>query len=361
MKNKFFEDTRRKDKKFFIGKRLFSFNCRIMGVIGARGFGKTNFFSSFCFDDYIKTKIPFIWLRDTEESLDELTSNNCKGFLENFYSNKRYKSYLKGKRYLFSKGILSEVYKDNLSGEKIINQVAYFLPCSTYYKLKGNKFKEVRNVVYDEFIAESNQVKRGSRIKEFVNTIETTQRLNKKNRLFLLANALDLGDEILSLLDIKIKSDKYGYYVNREKSVVMYYAESSESFIKAKKESLSGLLLKNTDLEKNIVENKFLDTEIATFDKMPNKSILLYILMNKDFQRIRIYSPYKDDEFLYIMEDKNRDTQKSKRFVIDKELVGGDYSLITKDRLQFLKSYYDNNKIKYQFEKYKKILLDFIK
>lgn len=70
---------------------------------------------------------------------------------------------------------------------------------STFHKLKGNTFTEIKTIVFDEFIPEVGEVVRGDRARQFVNTVETICRLSKDTVIIMLANALDKGDRILNL------------------------------------------------------------------------------------------------------------------------------------------------------------------
>ena len=99
---------------------------------------------------------------------------------------------------------------------------------STFYKLKGNSFADIKTIVLDEFIGEEGEVIRGDRALQFVNTIETIGRLRKDFRVILLCNALNLGDPILNLFFTNVK--EHGYYFNKQKGAILYYIPDNEEF-----------------------------------------------------------------------------------------------------------------------------------
>ena len=85
----------------------------------------------------------------------------------------------------------------------------------------------------------------------------------------MLANALDRGDDFLQFLGVKIKD--YGIYVNREKDVCIHYCDDHPEFRKQRENSVIGKLIKGTEFEENLFNNKFSDDEKQFFDKKRRK------------------------------------------------------------------------------------------
>jgi Podovirus DNA encapsidation protein (Gp16). len=250
---------------------IFSYNTKIIAVVGARGIGKTYGAKRYVIKKFLHEGRKFIWLRDTEIACDELRANDGAKFFADVKQEFNDK---------FCGSIKNDII--TINGK----HAGYLLPMSTYYNYKGNSYADIQTIVFDEFMAEKGQKRNGNRTLQFLNTIETIGRLRTDYRIILLANALDRGDEILNLFNIKIKD--FGYYFNKQKSFVLHYADNNPDFNKARELSISGRLLKNTAYEENIASNKFADDDNQYFDKRPPKCKLFAILHN-DYGSVRLY------------------------------------------------------------------------
>lgn len=319
--------------------KIFSYNLPIIAIVGARGIGKTYGCKKYVIKKFLQERKKFIWIRDTESALDELRENDGEKF---FVDIKKEFKELKG-------SIKGEVI--TINGK----HAGYLMPMSTYYNYKGNSYEEIKHIVFDEFIAEKSQKKNGSRAVQFANTIETVGRLRTDYRLFLLANALKRGDEVLNLLNIKI--NEFGFYFNKKKGVVLHYADNNPHFNAKKKESISGKLIMNTPLDNVMSKNKFDDDEKQFYSEMPSKCNLLTIL-HSDTDSVRIYLK---DGVLYIRTDFNEKTNNNIRFVNDLSLVTTKIKLIPKDYLDSIKRAYSHNDCLFESAYAKEIFLQVIK
>lgn len=311
--------------KYVDMRKAFSFGCRINVFIGARGFGKTYGGKKYALKQNFRQNKRFVFLRDNELALQEITNNNCLNFLKDVKNDSALKKFFKGKEISFSSRLLTV-------GEK---EIGYFYATSTYYNLKGNDFSDVDTIIYDEFIKEKGQAQRGNRALAFLNMVETIFRLKTDGRIILNANALDRGDEILDILGIKIDKG-FGFYVNRDKDVCCYYCCNSQQFEEAKMKSLSGKLSAGTVYGENLNQNKFSSNDINIYDQRPKGTDLLAIFKDESGSRIRL--AVGDDDKLYIYNDPNPRGNADIRFVNDIKLVDPDYSLAPPALVEAFKS-----------------------
>lgn len=249
----------------------FSYNTSIIMTIGGRGVGKTYMAKHYVTKNFLRKGIKFIWLRDTAEAVKELTDHEGLRFFED---------YLKD----FGEDMTGKIKGDSIYINN--NFAGYILPVSTYYKYKGSAYSAYNRIVFDEFIPEDVQAIRGSRLEQFLNTMETIGRLRNDFKLIMLANALDINNELLDLFNFKING--FGYYVDRQKSCVLHYMENKVSFNKARENSIVGKLLKGTIYEDNIAFNKFRTNDIKYFNKLPPNARLYCCVCNKS-KKVKLY------------------------------------------------------------------------
>lgn len=278
-------------------RKILSYNCAINVIIGARGLGKTFSVKNFITKQFINKNQKFVWIRDTVDAKKELCDNEGSKFFEDFVLMKNPK---------FISGSIKK-------SEFIINEkhAGTCLPASVFQRYKGNSFQNIKNIVYDEFIREKGRISNKNNLWATINTFSTVARARNDVRIFLLGNALDKGDDFLQFLGVEI--DDFGFYVNREKSVVLHYADNSSSFNEVNSKGIIGKLIIGSPLEDNLINSKFINSSNLTFDKLPAKSKLLFII-ETPLQNARFYQA---DGKLYVTEDNNKDTYKNKRYVVD--------------------------------------------
>ena len=307
-------------------RKAFSFGTHIIGFIGVRGFGKTYGTKKYVLKRSFRENEKFLFLRDNELALKEITDNDCLNFIKDVKNDPALKKFFKTKP-TFSTRLLSQ-------GEK---QIGYFYATSTYYNLKGNDFSDVVNLIYDEFIREKGQAQRGNRALAFLNMVETVFRTRKHYKIILTANALDRGDEILDMLGIKIDKG-FGFYVNREKDVTIYYSDNSVEFKESKASSAAGKLARGTAFEENMNNNKFSSSDLKYFDKKPKDADLVAIFKDENGSRIRF--AISDDYKIYVYNDFNPKGNSDIRYVNDIKLVDLDYALAPTALIDSIKDFH---------------------
>lgn len=303
---------------YLSNNHLMSYGCHVMAEIGARGIGKTYNKKKYVLKQFIFKGRVFAWLRDNENALKEVMDNNGAKWFKDVIKDPCINKHLKDAKIVLKDGILT--INGKLAG--------YFMACSTFYKLKGNDYQDIDIIVYDEFIAEKTQAIRGNRAWEFQNMLETIGRLRKDFKVFLTANALDRGDELLNYLLGNIKLTGFGYYVDHKRSVVVHYAENSPAYVEQKKQSIAGRLALGTIFEDNLINNVFTSTKVNLFDRKPKGTFLLAIFRDSLGRRIRIDI---GEDNAYCSIDKNELANKDKHFVTDISLVNIDYALASND------------------------------
>lgn len=311
--------------------RLFSFKARIYGVVGARDYGKTFACKRKCFKSFKYKKRRFVLVRDTQTACEEVLKE--EGFK------------LCGDIFSKCPAFKNDTYSVENSIVRMNGEIACeVMPLSAYYKYKGNYY-DVEWVFFDEFIPEDVQAYRGNRARQFANTIETIVR-DTKARVIMTANALDLGNDILELLDIHIKNGKYGYYINDEKETIVFYAPNSPEFEKRKRKSLSGKITRGTFLDASMNENKFESVGCSIFERR-KPCDLFGIYYNAEGECIRLYQAKTGDVF-YACKDINPKSYNYMRYVFNAKQVSSDRILVDNKVRAWLKTLLQKKEIQFE-------------
>lgn len=251
-------------------RHIMSYGYPFNLIIGANGCGKTFASKKLIFKKALYEKKKFIWLRTSEAMIDELKSNEGRGF---FVDLAPYFKKLDGK----IKG--DTIYINN-------EYVGYLMSVSTFFNKKGRSFNDIDYIVYDEFIDELVQKRLKNKTLAFIKALESIVRLKKNVKIIMNANALDKGDEILQLFDFKIKD--YGYYINKELGAILWYVEDDATYHEEHKKSLGGRLMPSY-----VLENRFNDREFTYFTALPPNAKYLMTLEGEN-GKMALYNYMQD-------------------------------------------------------------------
>lgn len=327
---------------------------RIFAIIGGRGRGKTYSAKKYIMDNFFYKKKKFVWIRATESMCKQLKEFDGHAFMEDVIENKEYKFpfdvIIDGDNTIFVRRT-----KIDENGKKVVtdSHCGYLMSLSTFYNRKGNSYQDADIIVFDEFIAESDEVMRGDRARQFVNTIQTILRLKEHAIIILLANALSKSDPILNLFVKKIKG--HGYYFNKSKKFVLWYMEDSDAFIEANDKSIAGLIVKGTAYEEQIVSNKFISYDSLYFDKLPPSAMFLGRLEVDRVYKVNLYINNK----IYITSVKNPNAKRVYCRDVDSKTENA--RVISTSFLNRLRLLYSANQVLFEDETTRKIFVDFIK
>lgn len=323
---------------------------RIFMFIGARGRGKTYLVKKQLFRDYFKNGTKFIWIRTTDTMCEELKKDGGYPLIADLIANREFD-------FDFEISISEDgtIYlnRDVESENKNWECCGYLMALSTFYKLKGNSFADIQNIAIDEWIAEKGEVIRGDRTWQFINTIQTIGRLRNDYKIFMMSNALDLGDPILNLFFTNVKD--YGYYINKEKGAVLWYIEDSDAFNEATANSTCGKIMQGTMYEDNILHNKFTSFDNLYFDKKPTGLVFLCTLEELPY-RINVYF---GDNTIYVTNDTHNRTRKI--FSKNMQSISNESRLIPKNWLDMFRNRYSVGKVLFENEIVRKTFVSFIK
>ena len=317
--------------KFINFNKLFSFQgCNIFGTIGGRGYGKTYKFKKKITKDYIFHGKKFVVIRDTIDACEKIAENKGVKFFGDIFLEPCLA------RHSYSIDGFAISIDNKLAGE--------IVPLSAYYKYKGNYY-DAENIFFDEFIAEDVQAYRGNRARQFANTIETIAR-DRNVKVYLSANALDIGNDILEMLDIHIKNKQYGYYINKEKGVVIYYAPNSKEFLERKEKSISGTMTKGTFLDANMNHNEFERGECEIFEKRKPCNLFGIYYSNED-ECIRLYKSNETNEY-YVCKDINANSYQYMRYVFNAKQMATNRKYANADVRKFLQNILYEKQVKFE-------------
>lgn len=255
-------------------RTVFAYGKKINLIIGGRGVGKTYGAKKFVLSKCIPTPSKFVWLRTTKAMTDVLKGDKGQALFKDIIEQEE--SFHNLKYVINGDGTIE------IDAEPENKVIGYLMSCSEYYKYKGNSFSDVKYIVFDEFIPENGEILRGNRVIQFLNTIETICRNREDVTIILLANATNLGDEILELFFTNVKNGEYGFYINERKDALLYYMKSSDEYLSVKRNSPVGRIIAGTPYEDTIINNKFRTFDSDYFDNMPSNSNVVFSIKIDD-------------------------------------------------------------------------------
>lgn len=214
---------------------------------------------------YTSFWVPFVWLRTTDYAIGHLLSNNAQKFFHLDILNEIRKK--TGIDWVIrSRGNnVSLVELDDDGNKKREILFALCFDIMGFHNLKGSSgfFQLVKLIVADEITQERTEKKigNGGLAYAFVHQIESICRLRKGIIVYMLSNYLQDCFEILELF--KFKPMTYGYYKIGWKHAIIWYYQSSKLYEKAHQDSLAGVLMKGTSLDRSTFDNAVCRQEFA--------------------------------------------------------------------------------------------------
>ena len=300
-------------------RHLMSFGFPFNLIIGANGCGKTFSAKRLVFKKAIYKKKKFIWLRTTESMIDELKSNNGKGF---FVDVAPYFKRCDGKI------VGDTIYINN-------EYAGYVMSVSTFFNKKGRSFNDIDYIVYDEFIDEVIQKRLKNKTLAFIKALESIVRLKKNVKVIMNANALDKGDEILQLFNFKIKD--YGYYINKELGAILWYVKDDEVYHEEHKKSLGGRLMPSY-----VLENRFDEREYKYFTTLPSNAKYLFTLKGEN-GKMGVFNFNQD---IWITPVSDHDNKLSLVRTISE--ISADTTIIKKPILETIRQLYAKHRVRFK-------------
>lgn len=227
---------------YFNIKNVLPYNKTFNLVIGGRGCGKTYSTKIFVLSEFLKNGSTFVWLRNSEDEVKKLCSNNFFNFFADIKNNEKINAIQKIEK---NKNHL------NING-KLAGQ---FLSLSEFAKIKGNSYSNTF-LIFDEFIEEKNQRRYYDRVYAFKSVLESIFRLRQGYKIIMLSNAITRSDLILNLFNFKFKT--HGVYQSRQKDAALFFLANTENFENAKKSTPIARLESEeaTALDSNKFENQ---------------------------------------------------------------------------------------------------------
>lgn len=189
-------------------KRVMSFACQEMYLTGGRRRGKTFSVKTYCISDFMDNGNKFAWVRTSEAALKNVNND------EQFFGRQSN---------LLDLGVKTHKIKNNVIyiNDKI---AGYMFAVSTFHNVKGADYN-CKTIVWDEFIKCEGERPISNKRKKFFDLVESIGR-GDVSRVICMSNAINQYDEVFA--PFKVKLDKFGCYVYREKNAVIHYIAPSK-------------------------------------------------------------------------------------------------------------------------------------
>lgn len=219
-------------------KRVMSFACREIYLTGGRRRGKTFSVKSLAIKNFIEYGKKFAWIRTTKAALENVNND------DQFFGRQSN---------LLDLGVKEHAIKNNII--YINGKIAgYMFAVSTFHNVKGADYN-CDLIVWDEFIKCDGERPVSNKRKKFFDLVESVGR-GDVSRIICMSNAINQYDEVFA--PFKVKLDKFGCYVYREKNAVIHYIAPSKRHTEMIQQGLSyqGMSEKEREIS---FGNKFID------------------------------------------------------------------------------------------------------
>lgn len=236
--------------------------------IGGRGIGKT--YSAL--KGFYQDKKPIVYFRTTGEMMDTVGTPET-----NPYKSINLNEGLQIK----ACGIKGGYVFKNEQNEEL---VGYGFGLSTFYKMRGASFPEVKGIVYDEFLADGGEYKVKGLANKFFQAYETINRNREAEgdepvQAFLLANAFSIDSNLLRdlnlvepLVELLDKPKKEQFIVDRERGIYLHILDN-KAVSDVKQNGALYRLTKGTSfydlaLKNEFIYDTFFDVKKVNFNEL---------------------------------------------------------------------------------------------
>lgn len=262
-----------------------NWGCMFYILIGPRACGKSYAVMEQFLKDWKKTKTQFYWIRLSKVSVDKLLKNKADLLIEQEFKQR------------FNLEITVKGGQVFDHGEPMCKVLAL----SEMAKLKGLAFYSkdydgIYNIAIDEWMREPGEKNTFPILYNLVGTLETIlRRTQKKVRIFMMANSLEEGSEILATGFDFIPEVPGRYYLKRKKAVIDLI-QTTDAYKEYRKGSVADIL---TPTASNFTNELKRNKELLYKGKRDKPTALIKFFKDPDSWFVvwdgRIISEYKKE------------------------------------------------------------------
>lgn len=230
--------------------------------IGGRGIGK----SYSILNESRKNHIPIIYMRTTDETIRLVCSESGNPYKSiNLNEGCDVHIQMKGSRIIIDNKHDNPDDPDEVTDNEILG---YGYSLSTFYKLRGTEFPEVKILYYDEFLEQEKNARKYISPSAFFQAIETIQRNRELEggeplKVVLTANSFTLDNDILRYLNLvdvirEMYLNNKHVWTDSDRSIYIELLDN-KSVSNLKKNTALYKLTKGTSFYDMALDNEFTD------------------------------------------------------------------------------------------------------
>jgi hypothetical protein len=230
--------------KYYDIRELLSYDADIYAVFGARGIGKTFSARTVALDDYLKNGNRFAEITRYNKEVSAISAN----WAEKIQTLDKYDKYeFKNERNTLCIRVKTNDGKKNKNGWKICG---YFLGLSMQQQLKKLTFVNVRTIIMDEYIIDTDDRFHrylNNEWRQLSNLVDTVTRERAdikgvKPRVFLLGNSCDFFNPLFERYHIN-EVPKYGRTWHANHTMLLDYVRDDDYAREKIKGTLAGRMM----------------------------------------------------------------------------------------------------------------------
>lgn len=255
---------------------VLSYGFRHNFLVGARGKGKTYGLTKWLLNKCLKEGKKFIWVRNSQITLDELTDNEGSKFLADHldvlgYSREPVKFTSKSFSY---------------NGEL----VGTFMSLAAFARVKGSNYDDHTYFIFDEFMPERGEIIRVDYEYALMSIMQSVFRERTDFVAFYMANVLKTSSNILDFFSFQILPHFEGQTMqrNKSKSAVMFYFQNADDKV-VNSDVGDAFALANKYTKDSIILDYKLNIDVDCNKGVKKRELLMYLVSDKSYFLLREY------------------------------------------------------------------------
>lgn len=275
--------------EYYNWEKTLSYDADVTMVVGTRGVGKTFGLRRQCIRDFKKDGSRFVEIVRYKIELSGV-SEGYFGRLEDLAENEDY-LFKTDTRYAYIAEKPKDYENHGKKSRPVWQVIGYFLAMTSAQAYKKRTFKNVRRIILDEAVLDSNDRFHNYLNNEFsvladiVDTVSRERADTKgiRPRVYLLGNACDFGNPYFA--HYGVTSDlQFGYRWFSNKTFLLHYVESRQYSREKSEGTVAGRMLSGMESGRVSIDNEFvgLDTEFV-LRKPKNAKFVFGIYFNGSY------------------------------------------------------------------------------
>lgn len=270
--------------EYYNWDKTLSYDADMTMVIAARGCGKTYGIRKQCIRDYIKYGYRFVEVCRYKNELS-LVSDGYFNRLgrDSLFEDWEFKT---DARYAY-------IRSKTLGKKDTWKIIGYFIALTESQKMKKRTFDNVRRIIFDEAVLDSNNQYHHYLKNEYITLIDVVDTVSReradskgiKPRVYLLGNSCDITNPYFTMMGVLgTDLNSFGYKWYRNKTFLLHYVDPAEYATEKLEGTVAGRMAKGTMAETTNIHNTFISSTEEFVLKKPSRAKFLFGIVSNGYK-----------------------------------------------------------------------------